>query len=188
MSSLALRPVTLQLDSLEPRPEASSVAIAPHVCSVATEVYHQFLGQDFHLLDDDAFTAPVNSDTGRRRNKQVPHLGAADVQPPSSSNPSRRCQYVCVANYTWLPGTQTEDLNSTAAGARVVGALTGLLFSCETALLKFDLLKFPTWHLTVAHSKSPAKRSTSRHALNTFQRQDGPAINLMGADEPAKVK
>jgi hypothetical protein len=45
----------LQLDLLEPCPEASAVAITPHVCSVATEVYHQLLGQDFHLLDDDAF-------------------------------------------------------------------------------------------------------------------------------------
>ena len=50
-SSRVLRPVVLQLDFLEPFPEASSVAIARHVCSVATEVYHQFLGQDLHLRD-----------------------------------------------------------------------------------------------------------------------------------------
>ena len=36
-------------------PEASGTAVAPRTCSVATEVNRQFLGQDFHLLDDDAF-------------------------------------------------------------------------------------------------------------------------------------
>ena len=46
---------TLTLDLLEPFLGASVAAIAHHVCSVATEVYHQLLGQDLHLLDDDAF-------------------------------------------------------------------------------------------------------------------------------------
>jgi hypothetical protein len=46
-----LRPVALQRDLLEPFQEASVAAVARYACSIATEVYHQFLGQDFHLLD-----------------------------------------------------------------------------------------------------------------------------------------
>jgi hypothetical protein len=46
-----LRPVALQLDLLEPFLEASAAAVAHCACSIATEVYHQFLVQDFHLLD-----------------------------------------------------------------------------------------------------------------------------------------
>ena len=47
-------------------PEASPAAVAHRGCSVATEAYHQFLGQDLHLLDDDAFTAPVTRYLGRK--------------------------------------------------------------------------------------------------------------------------
>ena len=36
-------------------PEASDTAVTTRFCSVATEVNRQFLGQDSHLLDDDAF-------------------------------------------------------------------------------------------------------------------------------------
>ena len=36
-------------------PEASGTAVTPRTCSVATQVNRQLLGQDFHLLDDDAF-------------------------------------------------------------------------------------------------------------------------------------
>lgn len=50
-----LRPVALQSDSLERVPEASAATVTRRVCSVATEVHHQFLGQDLHLLDDGAF-------------------------------------------------------------------------------------------------------------------------------------
>ena len=45
----------LQFDLIEPCPEASAAAVTRRVRSVATEVYRQFLGQDLHLLDDDAF-------------------------------------------------------------------------------------------------------------------------------------
>ena len=45
-----------RLFSRRPFPEASAVAVTHHVCSVATEVYHQLLGQDLHLLDDGAFS------------------------------------------------------------------------------------------------------------------------------------
>ena len=55
-----LRPVALQLDFLEPCPEASAVAVTHHACSVTTEVHHQFLGQDLHLLDDGAFHGARN--------------------------------------------------------------------------------------------------------------------------------
>lgn len=50
-SSHVLRPVALQFDLLEPFLEASVAAVAHYACSIATEVYHQLLGQDFHLLD-----------------------------------------------------------------------------------------------------------------------------------------
>ena len=50
-----LRPVTLQFDLIEPCSEASAAAVARRVGSVATEGYRKFLGQDLHLLDDDAF-------------------------------------------------------------------------------------------------------------------------------------
>jgi hypothetical protein len=59
-SSLALRPVALRLDSSNLCPEASRLAVARRTRSVATEAYHQFLGQDFHLLDDDAFHGAPN--------------------------------------------------------------------------------------------------------------------------------
>jgi hypothetical protein len=60
-----LRPVAWQIRlSRTLCPEASTAAVTHHACSVATEVYHQFLGQDFHLLDDDALTAPLTDDVG----------------------------------------------------------------------------------------------------------------------------
>ena len=50
-----LRPVVLQLDYIEPLSGGFRHGSCPRTCSVATEVNRQFLGQDFHLLDDDAF-------------------------------------------------------------------------------------------------------------------------------------
>src|SRR5216684_2648038 len=39
----------------------SNPSVTWRVRSVATEVYRKLLGQDLHLLDDDAFTAPIFS-------------------------------------------------------------------------------------------------------------------------------
>ena len=55
----ALRPVVLQLDCIEPLSggfrHGGYPRLPPRTCSVATEVNRQFLGQDSHLPDDDAF-------------------------------------------------------------------------------------------------------------------------------------
>lgn len=54
-SSLALWPAKLRLDSTNLCPTALGTAVASRPCSLATEVYRRFLGQDFHMLDDDVF-------------------------------------------------------------------------------------------------------------------------------------
>ena len=46
-----LRPVTLQLDLLEPLSGGFSRGDCSPRLLRATQVYHQFLGQDLHLLD-----------------------------------------------------------------------------------------------------------------------------------------
>jgi hypothetical protein len=75
-------------------------------------VYHQLLGQDFHLLDDDAFTAPLT-----RYNGYSARIGT--LRPPKAVAVAFRhrvrasIQYIPIAQISTEPGTKINVQSTT---------------------------------------------------------------------------